>query len=595
MVLTLIKPPALLKQLLLIITCCVFFIHAHAQNYLRGTVYDEKGNVLSNVQIRLHSKGTTPFYSGTTGAFGIPTSVMIDTITLQLTGYETLKTVVSANKFQTLTMKTFTGTVSVTKHKLLSFTKDENNNQVKPYYTGGESYSSLVENVFTDADKFPETGFVINVDRASYSNVRRFLNAGSPVPPDAVRIEEMLNYFNLSYQKPDSLLHKFACNAQITSCPWNAGNELLFVNIQAPIVNLENVPPCSLIFLIDVSGSMDEPNRLPLLKDAFKLLVKNLRSRDSVAIVVYGGGVGILLQPTSGGQKDSINGAIDQLEAGGETPGEAAIKTAYALAERSFNKNGSNRIILATDGDFNVGQTTDKELEDLVTQHRQSGIFLTCLGVGMGNYKDSKLETLAKKGNGNFAYLDNLREAEKVLVTEFTKTLYVVAQDAYTSVTFNPAAVKRYRLIGFDNKADALNDSTSQIEGGEVGTAHSLMAVFEIEPVSKTITNNIAHISIHYKLPESEEEQQQNFSAINNLINLKNADSTLRFAASVCMFGELLKQSELMKNYSWDDVLKLAQASANTNDFQQAEFIALTEEAKKIYGNSKRKRKASDN
>jgi len=269
---------------------------------------------------------------------------------------------------------------------------------------------------------------------------------------------------------------------------------------------MDAVLPTNLTFLIDVSGSMDEPNRLPLLKSAFKLLVNNLRAQDSVSIVVYGGNVGILLQPTSGAEKEFINSAIEQLTAGGETPGEAAIITAYSLAQRTFNKNGNNRIILATDGDFNVGQTSDKELEDLVALHKQSGIYLTCLGVGMGNYKDSKLETLAKKGNGNFAYIDNIQEAEKVMVTEFTKTLFAVADDAYASISFNSNMVKQYRLIGFDNKVEAISDTSSELEGGEIGTGHSLIAMFEIEPAKDIHLNmdareNIATVKLEYKTP----------------------------------------------------------------------------------------------
>jgi Ca-activated chloride channel family protein len=346
----------------------------------------------------------------------------------------------------------------------------------------GETYTNLVENEFTVAEKSPEAGFALNVNRASYSNIRRFLNNGMEVPPDAVRIEEMLNYFDFT-ERINADRNKFTCTSKLTQAPWNTNNRLLFIKLKAPYINVDDAPPANLIFLIDVSGSMDNPNKLPLLKEAFKMLVSNLRPKDTVAVVIYGGIVGTFLQPISCAYKDSIIKTIDKLEASGETPGAAAITTAYALAERMYNKDANNRIILATDGDFNVGQTTDKELENLVISHRQSGIYLTCLGVGMGNYKDSKLEGLAKKGNGNFAYIDNRFEAEKVLVAEFTKTLYSVANDAYVNVFFNPYYVKRYRLIGFDNKKELLEDnSITELEGGEVGSGHSLMAVFEIEP-----------------------------------------------------------------------------------------------------------------
>lgn len=588
-----------MKQLLPAILCSFILTHASSQNYLRGVVNDEKGNGLYNVQIHLHSKGTTPYYTGASGAFGIPVSVLQDTITLQFEGYETLVATVFAAKYQVLVLKLLTSSVSVTKHKLISFVKDEDNEQKSLSYSGNESYSDLVENNFINADKFPETGFVMNVDRASYSNIRRFINTGSKVPADAVRIEEIMNYFSISLFKDEVPQHIFTCKSQVTSCPWNNSNQLLYINLVAPSLSFDSVPPCNLIFLIDVSGSMDEPNRLPMLKDAFKLLVKNLRAKDSVAIVVYGGNVGIMLQPTSGNEKNKIDSAIEKLYPGGETPGEAAILTAYSLAERAFNKDGNNRIILATDGDFNVGQTSDKDLEDLITKQRQSGIYLTCLGVGMGNYKDSKLETLAKKGNGNFAYIDNLNEAEKVLVTEFTKTLYAVAHNAFAGIVFNPNTVKRYRLIGFDNKGDALADSTSQLEGGEVGTSHSLIAVFEIEPAEKNISDsnvntfdkNIANLTVHYQLPENKTDLTQAFQLQNNFENIKDADPGLRFVASLIMFGENLKQSDISKKYSWDDVIKLASTSAKTTDYSQAEFLTLLEKARKLYGSKKDRRK----
>jgi len=310
--------------------------------------------------------------------------------------------------------------------------------------------------------------------------------------------------------------------------------------------------------------------------------------------------VGVYLQPTCGAEKLKIYSAIDKLEAGGETPGAAAIITAYALAERAFNHNGNNRVILATDGDFNVGQSTEKELEDLITEHRKSGIFLTCIGVGMGNYKDSKLEALAKRGNGNFAYIDNIHEAEKVLVTEFTKTLYAVASDCYAGVDFNPQLVKQYRLIGFDNKIDAVEDSTSELEGGEVGTGHALMAVFEVAPTQKNIdaVNDeekdgvIATIKLQYKSPDSPGELHQEFKAPNDYGDIAQADSSVRFAASVIMFGELLKQSDYAKNYTWSDVDLVSKNAIDLNDYAQAEFLNMLEKAKKIYGTGRKRKKS---
>jgi Ca-activated chloride channel homolog len=575
----------------------LFTQQVQSQYYLRGAVYDENGQGIYNVKILLFSKGTMPFYTGSSGAFGIPLPVVKDTIILQADGYETTKDIADTRKFQVFTMKLVSRSAMVSKHKLLSLmlgSKEENSSD---YYQAGESYSTLIEHNFSSAEKFPLSGFALNINRASYSNTRRFLNIDMKVPPDAVRIEELLNYFDLPPHHQNNS-GSFICTSQLTEAPWNAKNQLLFINLQAPYLNVDELPPARLVFLIDVSGSMEQPNRLPLLKDAFKMLINNLRRQDTVAIVVYGGNVGIWLQPTSCIYKDSIKTLIEKLEPGGETPGEAAIRTAYTVAKKIFKENANNRIILATDGDFNVGQTSDKELEDIVLANRQSGIYLTCLGVGMGNYKDSKLEALAKKGNGNFAYLDNIQEAEKVLVTEFTKTLYAVANNAYVSINFNAAYASKYRLIGFDNKSDLVGDTASELEGGEVGTGHSFMAVYEIEPVQnfdesifQNGNDNIASLKLHYKLPGNDTIITLPFSIKNNFTFLKNADSSLRLATAVIMFGGLLKQSDLWRNYTWEDVAKIAKTAANTNEYIQAEFLSLIEKAKKIYTPVKKRKK----
>ncbi len=566
-----------------------------SQYYLRGEVLNEKGKLLPNVKILVQSKGAYAFFTGTRGGFGIPASTLTDSIFLYFEGYEPFKQLVDCNKYQKLVMKELPRSAISTMNRLVSVIKNQQIFDRTISFHSNESYNSLVENDFTATGKYPETGFALTIDRASYSNVRRFLHYGGRVPPDAVRIEELLNYFDFSRNKNEFVSdNTFSCQTTITSAPWSSKNQLLFINLQAPKIDVDFLQPTNLVFLIDISGSMDRENRLPLLQSAFKLLVKNLRAKDSVAIVTYGGGVGILLQPTSGGQKEKINNAIEQLVAGGDTPGEAGIRTAYQIAERSFNRNANNRIILATDGDFNVGQTSDKELEELINNHRQTGIYLTCLGVGMGNYKDSKLETLAKKGNGNFAYIDNVGEAEKVLIKEFTKTMYAVANDARISITFNPALVSKYRLIGFDNKKDALEDSTSEIEGGEVGSGHSLMAVFEVEPATDQqladSSKQVCYLNLHYKLPGKEDKLTDRFSAVLNYRPIEQADSSLRFATAVLMFGELLKQSPFSKLYTWSDAEKLALGSAKNYDLVQTEFISLVNKAKQVYTEKKRKK-----
>lgn len=587
-----------MRSTLLLIIASIIAVQSHAQYYLRGVVKDENGQPVYNAKIFLDSKGSVPFNTGNSGAFGIPISKPTDSITIVAEGFEKLKALGDARKFGAYTLKFLAANAMVAKHKLSSMLPENADDITEAYTHIGETYTNLIENDFLTAEQNPETGFALNVNRASYSNIRRFLNNDMEVPPDAVRIEEMLNYFDFSKGLAASRT-EFSCHTTLTNAPWQINNRLLFIQLEAPFINVDSTPPTNLVFLIDVSGSMDHPSRLPLLKDAFKMLVNNLRDKDTIAVVIYGGTVGTFLQPISCMYKDSINKTIEKLEASGETPGAAAIRTAYSLAERMYNKNANNRIILATDGDFNVGQTTDKELEDLVLAHRQSGIYLTCLGVGMGNYKDSKLEILAKKGNGNFAYIDNIYEAEKVLIAEFTKTIYAVANDAYVHVYFNPYYVKRYRLIGFDNKKELLEKGNVELEGGEVGSGHSLMAVFEIEPgdlINDSIMRNnhevnIAQLQLHYKVPEANNDVTVNFPVPNNFREFKDCDSSLRFAAAVIMFGGLLKQSELWQNYTWDDVLKTGRNAAAFNNYTQTEFLALTEKAKNIYGAARKKKK----
>ena len=373
---------------------------------------DEKGNLLQNVNIRQHSTGYL-FRTGNSGSFGITSKKESDTLLFSYEGFQKEEVIVNAEKYLTLNLKLLPSIASSSKkHRLASLTKDLSRENQRKWYTGDETYASLVENNFIEAKNFPTTGVALNIDKASYSNVRRFVNLNLEVPPDAVRIEEMLNYFNFGYEPPiDNLVFKI--KTTLTNCPWNKDNQLFFVNIFSKKLDLDSLPPSNLVFLVDISGSMDMPNRLPLLKSAFRMLAQNLREKDTVSIVVYGGAVGVLLFPTAGNEKAKIIKAIDEMEPGGSTPGESGIKLAYSVAKKHFIEHGNNRIILATDGDFNVGVQTEQELDELISRHRESGIYLTCLGVGMGNYKDSKIQTLSRKGNGNFAYIDNSQEADK--------------------------------------------------------------------------------------------------------------------------------------------------------------------------------------
>lgn len=583
-----------MKPFIGIICCCLAICSAYGQYYLRGEIRDERGRLLEGVRINLASRGSFPYFSGNAGTFGISTSSVTDTIALHLDGYEALRNAIDARKFQNLVMKMLPTTAHLYSKKLASLTTNLKGVSSRILSVLGESYSNQVENGFVNAGKYPETGFALNIDKASYSNIRRFLSNEMLVPVDAVRIEEMLNYFDLSKPRRTDHRKDFLCRSQITTCPWEEKNRLLFLNLQAPRLNLDSIPPSNLVFLIDISGSMDKPNRLPLLQSAFKMLTENLRGRDTITIVTYGGGVGVALPPTGGDQKKKINDVIDSLVASGDTPGEGAIRIAYDLARKSFIGKGNNRVILATDGDFNIGQTTEKELEDMITGFKQTGIYLTCLGVGMGNYKDSKLETLAKKGNGNFAYIDNLQEAQKILVKEFTQTLYAVANNAFLRISFQPGALAEYRLIGFDNKQNAVEDSTSELEGGEVGSGHSMMAIFEIRPAGdKKITDTgFASVSLQYKLPGLENNMVQHFTISSAVTDdIHKTDSAYRFAAAIALFGSVLKQSKYTKNFLPEDVLAFARTAANANDPQQAEFLVLVEKAAKLYQPPRKKKK----
>jgi Ca-activated chloride channel homolog len=572
-------------------------VTASSQLYLRGEVKDENNNALPNAKIVLHSTGYL-YHSGSMGSFGINVAERFDSITVSLSGYQTIATKVDATKYQEIKMKVLYTTANVQKNRLISLTKDLQLKDRTNWTQSGETYSSLLENEFVEAKKYPETGFAIRIDKASYSNVRRFLNMETRVPPDAVRIEEMMNYFNFGYTEPlpDSV---FSFTSHVSDCPWNQESQLLFLQVCAKKIEPEKIPQSNLVFLIDVSGSMDMPNRLPLLKSAFKLLVDNLHERDTISIVVYGSTVGVWLPPTSGKEKIKIRKAIEDLTPGGATPGQSGILAAYRVAKSQFVKNGNNRVILATDGDFNIGQTSEEELEKLITAHQESGIYLTCLGVGMGNYKDSKLEVLAKKGNGNFSYLDNETEAEKVLVKELTQTLYSVADDASMTIKFNGDLIKEYRLIGFDNKLKALTDSTMEIEGGEVGSGYSMMAVLEIIPTNKlgstltfantSFSKHIADITVSYKLPGDSATEWTGYHVPYNYSSYTDLPPCYRFASSVVMFGSLLKESPFAKQITWNETAIAANESYDKTDPVQKEFVTIVEKAKKIYSKKKKR------
>lgn len=584
----------MLKKIYTYILFLFLISSADAQYYLRGEIKDEKNQSLQNVRIILHSDKNL-YFSGTSGGFGISCLHPKDSITLLLEGYQSNTVAVSTDIVNQIILKSLSISISKNLKKLSSITKNNNFSLKYNSFLNDETYFSLIENEVVEVDKYPNTGFSLNINKASYSNIRRFLNTKCQVPPDAVRIEELLNYFNLHYREPDKN-QDFRIESQVSDCPWNAESKLLYLNVNARKLDMSNVPPSNLVFLIDASGSMDMPNRLPLVKAAFQMLVKNLRAIDTVSIVVYGGVVTVWLQPTSGSEKQKIIESIEELNAEGDTPGESAIRMAYALAKKSFIKCGNNRVILATDGDFNVGEASEKALEDLITNERKSGVYLTCLGVGMGNYKDSKLEILAKRGNGNYAYLDDIKEAEKVLVKEVTQTFYSVADDVFLNVHFNPAIIKNYRLIGFDNKRDAIRDTSSQLEGGDIGSGNSVLSIFEItlaeqaDHLKDSMVNILAQVELKYTTPDNKLSKQLNYNCLDNYENFNNIDKAYQFGTAIAMFGMHLRQSKFFPiTADWAAIENIAGNAYNPSDYLQKQFVQLITIAKKIYPKKRKK------
>ena len=565
------------------------FLAQAQQHYLKGEVRDESGNLLQNVSIR-HVRSGYVFYSGLSGGFGIQSTTQTDSLIFSKDGFHKLAILATASGFNKVTLKKNGSSTKGLGFKLISLTNGFKKEAQQQWFVGDESYASTIENGFVPADRYASTRLSLNVDKASYSNIRRFLNSGKQVPPDAVRMEEMINYFNLRYTPPPSG-KTFEIQSTLTTCPWNETNHLLFARVTSKKIDTESLPPTHLVFLIDVSASMDMDNRMPLIKAGFTGLVNNLRPKDSVSLVVYGGTTAVLLKSVSGGDKTRILQTIDSLETGGSTPGESDIRLAYTIARKHFIKDGNNRVILATDGDFNVGARSETELEEMINAQKEAGIYLTCLGVGMGNYKDSKIQTLAQKGNGNFAYIDTYAEAEKVLVKEFTQTMYAVGDDVHLNVQFDPSYVKEYRLLGFDNKAGAFKDTLATMDGGTMGSASSVVVAFEIVPVGTVKSNEgqTTRFTLSYTSPENKFEEITEAPVL-QVMPFTAIDKQYQFASSVMMFGALLKESRFAKTISWDKVIAIARQSADETIPSQKEFLSLVVKAKELYGKKKKKK-----
>lgn len=477
-------------------------------------------------------------------------------------------------------------------------------NSLTTGYFDGEKYDVINENKFLSVSNEPLSTFSIDVDAAGYSNVRRFLNNGQLPPADAVRIEEMVNYFKYEYPQPTGK-DPFSISTEISDAPWNKDHKLVMIGLQGKKIPMENLPASNLVFLIDVSGSMQGPERLGLVKASMKMLVEQLREQDKVAIVVYAGAAGLVLPSTSGEDKETILAAIEKLEAGGSTAGGAGIKLAYKTARDYFVKGGNNRVILCTDGDFNVGASSDQDMETLIEQERKSGVFLTVLGYGMGNYQDAKMQKLADKGNGNHAYIDGSTEAKKVLVNEFGGTLFTIAKDVKLQIEFNPAKVQAYRLIGYENRMLAKEDfNNDKKDAGELGSGHTVTALYEVipvgvkssfvgsvdplkyqqpkeEPKAKEATDEILTVKFRYKAPDGDVSKLIEHPVIDQSIPIAKASENFRFAAAVAQFGMLLRNSEFKAAASFDNVLNLARKAKNHDEEgYRAEFVRLVESAR---------------
>ncbi len=463
-----------------------------------------------------------------------------------------------------------------------------------------EEYDAFVENAFESPKTAPLSTFSIDVDNASYTNVRRFINAGQKVPKDAVRVEEMVNFFKYKYPQPVRD-NPFSINTEYSDCPWNSNNKLVRIGLQGKNIATDDLPASNLVFLIDVSGSMSDANKLPLLKQSLKILVNQLRDQDRISMVVYAGAAGLVLPSTSGNDKKTILAALDNLNAGGSTAGGAGILLAYKTAEENFIKGGNNRVILATDGDFNVGSSSNSDMETLITEKRKSGVFLTCLGYGMGNYKDIKMEILADKGNGNYAYIDNIQEANRFLGKEFKGSMFAIAKDVKIQIEFNPTHVKAYRLIGYENRKLRAEDfKNDAIDAGELGSGHTVTALYEIiprdvnselfdettdlkytviaEPEVKNYTTELATIKFRYKKPDGDKSIEMSYVIANQSISLKNASDDFKFSSAVAWMGLKLRDSKLVINKSPDAILALAnEGLSSDSEGYRAEFVRLVE------------------
>lgn len=602
---------------------------------ITGKITDEKGNALQGVSIVI--KGTkTTVSSDAAGAYSIKVPDDKATLSFAYVGYQSQeikvkgKTVIDVKLQLTAQAlnevvvvgygvqrkRVVTGSVAtlssrapglaVTQGYSYNITKDEDYNR--------EGYDNIEENTFQNVTDHPLSTFSIDVDAASYSNVRRLINEGTLPTPGAVRVEEMINYFSYNYPQPKDD-KPFSVTTESTQCPWNKDHQLVMIGLQGKKIDYDKLPPSNLVFLIDVSGSMESEDKLPLVKSSLELLSQQLRPQDKIAIVVYAGNAGLVLPSTNDKQK--IKEAINALEAGGSTAGGAGIELAYKTAQQNFMKEGNNRVILCTDGDFNVGASSDDALENLIEQKRTTGVYLTVLGFGTGNYQDSKMQKLADKGNGNHAYIDNINEAKKVLISEFGGTLFTIAKDVKLQIEFNPEKVKGYRLIGYENRILAKEDfNNDKKDAGDMGSNHTVTALYEIIPSgaeddeelgtvdplryenqkgkkpTASFSNELMFVKLRYKKPN--EDNSKLFEVPVNA-NAQRASSNIRFASAVAAFGMILRNSAFKGTSNYKLVKSLAQGSIDDkSDMYKKEFLELVKKAETLKSTAKNETEEDD-
>jgi Ca-activated chloride channel family protein len=586
---------------------------------ITGKVTDESGNPLAGVTVTL--KGTASrTITDLNGIYQISSASGSGVLVFSLNGYKSTEVNTEGRTVINVRLKLLAEEL-VESMAVSSDSKREYASKAVPSvagiaYNGGaafqrqnynfntEGYAPVNENGYRNVRHNPLSTFSIDVDNASYTNIRRYINSGSVPPADAVRIEEMINYFRYTYPEPDDD-HPFSVYTELSVCPWNSKHHLFMVGLRGKSIEKSTLPPSNLVFLIDVSGSMSAPNKLPLLKSALGLLVNELREEDHVAMVVYAGAAGLVLESTPGDRKDLIMKALDNLEAGGSTAGGEGLRLAYIVAEKNFIKGGNNRIILATDGDFNVGESDNGSMERLVETKRQSGIFMTVLGFGMGNIKDDKMEIIADKGNGNYSYIDNLMEARRVLVREFGGTLFTIAKDVKFQLEFNPSRVESYRLIGYENRLlndEDFNDDTK--DAGEMGSGHMVTALYEIIPsnsgeyapavdplkyqasgrlVTDGYSDELLTIKVRYKNPDGNKSMLLEKPVSGKTKVIEKASENMRFAAAVAEFGMVLRDSEHRGSSTLTEAAALA-SSARGEDAEgyRAEMIRLIDAARSL-------------